>query len=89
MRKPITVRLDPAVLEAARGRAQSDNRTLAEYIESLVRKDLRIDEHAAELEVVAPADIRDSTAVPLPGETDEDRKRRDAVFAAVLDAGGY
>lgn len=41
------------------------------------------------LEVIAPADIRNSVAVPLPDETEEERKRRDDVFFAVLDAGGF
>lgn len=41
------------------------------------------------LEVIAPADIRDSVAVPLPDETEDERKHRDDVFFAILDAGGY
>jgi len=41
------------------------------------------------LEVIAPADIRKSHAVPLSDETEEERKRRDDVFFAVLDASGY
>ena len=44
---------------------------------------------APTLDVIAPANIRDSTAVPLPGETAERRKRREQVFRAVIKAGGY
>lgn len=41
------------------------------------------------LEVIAPDDIRKSIAVPIPGETAEEHKRREDVFKAVIDAGGY
>lgn len=40
------------------------------------------------LSVIAPPDIRKAVAIPLPGETAEERKRRDEVFFAVLDAEG-
>lgn len=89
MRQPVTVRLDPAVLDAARGRAKSDNRTLTNYIETLMRRDLQMGGAEPVIEVIASADIRTSTAVPVPDETEEERKRRDEVFFAVLDAGGY
>lgn len=41
------------------------------------------------LEVVAPADIRKSVAVPVDGETEEEMKRREEVFQAVLGATKY
>lgn len=40
------------------------------------------------LQVIAPPGIRGSVAVPLPGETEAERRRRDEVFHAVLDAAG-
>lgn len=89
MRQSVTMRFAPDVLEAAKNKARDDNRTLTNYIETLVRRDLALSPGEPALEVVAPAGIRDSVAVPLPGETDEDRKRRDAVFFAVLDASGH
>jgi hypothetical protein len=88
MRQPVTVRLDPAVLKAARDKAGSDNRTLTNYIETLMRNDLRIETAEPTLEIVAPEDIRNSVAVPMPGETEAERKRRDEVFHAILDANG-
>jgi hypothetical protein len=87
MRQSITMRLDPTVLNEARNRAVRDNRTLTNYVETLMRRDLQMSEPAITL--VAPADIRNSVAVPQPGETEEERKRRDDVFFAVLEAGGY
>jgi hypothetical protein len=89
MRQSVTMRLDPAVLSAARGKAIGDNRTLTNYIETLMRRDLQLSTAEPTLEVIAPDDIRNSIAVPLPDETEEQRKRRDDVFFAVLDAGGY
>jgi hypothetical protein len=83
------MRFDPDVLRAARGKAVDANRSLTNYIETLVRRDLQMGVVEPTLEVIAPADIRNSTAVPVPGETEEERKRRDDVFFAVLDAGGY
>jgi hypothetical protein len=89
MRQSITMRFDPEVLKAARRKAVTDNRSLTNYIETLVRRDLQTGGPEAILEVIAPADIRNSVAVPVPGETKAERKRRDAVFRAVLDASGH
>jgi hypothetical protein len=86
MRQSVTMRFAPDVLKAARSKAIQDNRTLTNYIETLVRRDLRMEAGEPILEVIAPADIRNSVAVPVPGETDEERKRRDDVFFAVLGA---
>lgn len=89
MRQSVTMRLDPDVLSAARGKAIGDNRTLTNYIETLMRRDLQLDAAEPALEVIAPDNIRNSIAVPLPDETEEQRKRRDDVFFAVIDASGY
>jgi hypothetical protein len=89
MRQPVTVRLDPAVLDAARDKAGSDNRTLTNYIETLMRKDLRMGTSEPAPDVVAPEDIRNSVAVPMPGETEAERQRRDDVFFAILDVGEH
>jgi hypothetical protein len=66
-----------------------DNRTLANHIETLMRRDLQLGATEPSLEVIAPADIRNAVAVPLPDETEEERRRRDDVFFAFLDASGY
>lgn len=89
MRQSVTMRFDPDVLKAARRKATRDNRSLTNYIETLVRRDLGKGGAGATLSVIAPADIRASVPVPMPGETDEERKRREEVFRAVVDAGGY
>ena len=89
MRQSITMRFDQSVLKAARGKASKDNRTLTNYVETLVRRDLKINSNESELEVIAPPDIRKSTAVPIPGETAAEHKHREDVFNAVIDAGGY
>ncbi|HLI10562.1 MAG TPA: hypothetical protein VKY65_03090 [Alphaproteobacteria bacterium] len=39
--------------------------------------------------MLAPKDTRHSSAVPLLGEAEEERKSRDEVLLAVLEAGGY
>jgi predicted nucleotidyltransferase len=40
MRRVVSVRLDPATIESARSRARQQNRTLSNYIEGLLQKDL-------------------------------------------------
>jgi hypothetical protein len=53
---------------------------------SLQPSTTRLPENEPTLEVIAPADIRNSVMVPVAGETEEERKRRDDVFFAVIDA---
>lgn len=89
LRHPVTVRLDPEVLTAAKQRAAGDNRTLTNYIETLLRRDLRLIPGAAPLRVVAPDDIRGYEPAPLPGETSKRRAFRRRLFTAILDKGGY
>ncbi len=83
------MRLDPEILEAAKIKAVRDNRSLTNYVETLMRRDLQMQPAQPVLEVIAPADIRESVAVPIDDETEADRTRRDALFQAILDAGGY
>jgi hypothetical protein len=86
MRETLTLRLNPEVIKAARRKAQADNRTLTNYIETLMIRDLQ---GGSPLQVIAPSDIREYEAVPLPGETKAERKRRDALFHAILDQSGH
>jgi hypothetical protein len=86
MRETLTLRLNPDVVKAAKRKAQADNRTLTNYIETLMIRDLQ---SGSSLEVIAPPDIRDYKAVPLPGETKAERKFRDALFHAILDKSGH
>jgi hypothetical protein len=43
---PITLRVDPALLAAARGQAQAENRTLTNYIETVLKE--RLDQDGGE-----------------------------------------
>lgn len=86
MRETLTLRLNPDVVKAAKRKAQADNRTLTNYIETLMIRDLKGERS---LEVIAPEDIREYESVPLPGETKAERKRRDALFHAILDQSGH
>ena len=40
IRQLMTIRIDPDVLDAARDRATDENRTLTNYIETVLRRDL-------------------------------------------------
>src|SRR5437667_7997065 len=71
MRKPMTIRIDTDVLEAAKTRARRENRTVTNYIETVLRRDLRMNETSEDVEVYAPADVRQYRVVPDPGETKE------------------
>ena len=86
MRETLTLRLNPDVIKAAKRKAQADNRTLTNYIETLMIRDIQ---GGSSLQVIAPPDIREYEAVPLPGETKAGRKFRDALFHAILDQSGH
>lgn len=89
MRQRITIRLDPDMLKAARAKAAADNLTLTDYIETVIRRDLLMGAAEPSLEVVGLANLRISIAVPVPGETPDERRRRDDVFFAILDVAGH
>jgi hypothetical protein len=85
MRKSMTIRLALDVLEVAKVRAKSENRTLTNYIETLIRKDIAgsgttaaLDDRAdAPLSVfVAEPLARRLTTDPRDGDTPEDVARR-------------
>lgn len=80
----ITVRLNSAMLRAARRRAAEDCLSLESYVEMLILRDLNM---APRLEVIAPEDIDEYKPVPLPGETRAERQFRDALFHAILKSG--
>ena len=56
MRETLTLRLNPDVVKAAKRKAQADNRTLTNYIETLMIRDLQ---GGSSLQVIAPPDIRE------------------------------
>jgi hypothetical protein len=88
MRQSVTMRLDPDVLKAARDKAAEDNRTLTNYVETLLRRDLQATSSEVALNVIAPADVRDFRSASVPGEPEEKRQRRADIVSAVLDASG-
>jgi len=48
MRKVVSIRLDEATVSAARSKAQGQNRTLSNYIERLLQKDIQREDNAME-----------------------------------------
>ncbi len=89
MRKPMTIRIDTNVLEAAKTRAQQENRTVTNYIETVLRRDLMMADTSEEVEVYAPADVRQYRMVPKPGETKEQTELAERAFKKILDRTGY
>ena len=89
MRKPMTIRLDPGVLEQARKHAAAENRTLTNYIETLLRRDLRLVDRAPAIDVIAPTGLRGYEPVPVAGESKRRREFRKRLFTALLDEGGH
>jgi hypothetical protein len=84
MRESMTIRLDPGVVAAAKRRAQRENRTLTNYIETVLRRDLRLTEDDRTLSVIAPADIRDYAPVKVGGESERRRRFRRELHRALL-----
>ncbi|WP_207460438.1 hypothetical protein [Azospirillum sp. SYSU D00513] len=91
MKQDISFRLDEEILEAARAKAERENRTLTNYVEALVRRDLGLpqDEEANDGFVLwAPDDVRDYTLVRDEDETDESYQERKGLIEAILASGG-
>ena len=88
MRQSMTIRLDPTVLKAARNRARRQNRTLTNYIETVLRQDLDLDSSDDHLEVVAPPGLREYEPIPIAGESRKRREFRRRLISALLDESG-
>lgn len=93
MRKTMALRVDPVVLREARKRAKAENSTLAEYVETVLRRELARKQGKARKPVIelrgpVPADIRKAKPVPLKGETKRRRAARAELFQSILDLGG-
>jgi len=93
MRKPMPLRVDPVLLREVRKRAKAQKRTLSEYVETLLRRDLahkprKGRKPAIELRGPIPADIRNWESVRVPGEPVRKRKAREKLVHAILDLGG-
>ncbi len=89
MRESVTMRLDPKILKKARQKAVRDNRSLPNYIETLMRRDLGISEEPFQIEVIAPPDIRQYEPIREDWETDEEFEAHKRLMNAILTAGGY
>ena len=71
MRQSITMRLDPSILSAAKVRAKANNRTLTNYVETLLMRDLVNHDDEGKITVFAPEGIPDEYEVVRdPGESD-------------------
>jgi len=82
------MRFDPSILEAAKAKAKDDHRSLTNYVELLMKKDLK-GESETELTVFAPNDIRNAVPLRFEDEDDEHVARREAIHTAILDASGH
>jgi len=93
MRKSMPLKVDPVLLREARKRAKAENRTLDEYVETVLRRDLARKPRKAKMPMIElrgpiPQDIRKWKSVPIPGETKRQRKEREKLVHTILDLGG-
>jgi hypothetical protein len=87
------LRVDPVLLREVRKRAKAEKRTLSEYVETVLRRDLarkprKTKKAMIELRGPIPADIRDWTSDRIPAEPARKRKAREKLVHAILDLGG-
>lgn len=72
MRQSITMRLDPTILSAAKVRAKASNRTLTNYVETLLMNDL-IDRNTVAKDVHEGLSTSNETFESPTGEADFER----------------
>lgn len=89
MRRQLKIQIEEDVLESASIRAQQEHKSVADYIETLLRRDLQMPNTSDEVEIFAPDDIRDYHAIPNPGETKEQADLFDRALRAILDRTGH
>ncbi|PTM49906.1 hypothetical protein [Phreatobacter oligotrophus] len=66
MRQSVTMRLDPGILSAARARAKATNRTLTNYVETLIMRDLAGHEENGKITIAAPEGTRGGSEASTP-----------------------
>ena len=89
MRQSITMRLDPAILSAAKMRAKANNRTLTNYVETLLMRDLVDFDENTKVTVFAPEGLPDvNDLVRDPGESDASYAERKEAIGAIIQAAG-
>ncbi|MBS0639492.1 MAG: hypothetical protein JSS43_06445 [Proteobacteria bacterium] len=92
----LTVRLDPARVQQLQSAAAAQNRSLTNYVETVLLRDLSAQDEAARVITMrvapdAPAEIDRNTIIRAPDESDEAyAKRQDLMMAlwAIPDTGG-
>lgn len=89
MRRSVTVQIEEAVLDGASARAEQQHRSLTEYIEALLLRDLEQPSDSGDVEIFAPKDVRDYRAVPKDGETQEQVDIADRALQRILDRTGH
>jgi hypothetical protein len=97
MPKSLPLRVDPVLLREARKRAKAEKRTLAEYVETALRAQLKRAQRKPRksrkpvIELrgpIPPGKLRKSKPAPIPGETKRQREKRDRLFHTLLDLSG-
>ena len=89
MRRSLTVQIEETVLDGAAARAEQQHRSLTEYIEALLRRDLEYPTDNGDVEIFAPKDVRDYRAIPKDGETREQTEVADRALQRILDRTGH
>lgn len=88
MKTPISMRIEADLLEAARGAAASEHRSLANLIEVALAERIGFSLEDRRMEVLVPegaAKLRGAKIVPAAGQTADDVARAQASFDRLLD----
>lgn len=93
MAKSLPLRVYPALLRELRKRAKSQNGTVSDYAETVLRRDLARKPRAQvkpmiELRGAVPAKAGDWTSERVRGEPERKRKAREKLVRRFLDLGG-
>lgn len=93
MRRPMALRVDPVLLREVRKRAKAEKRTLNDYVETVLRRDLarkprKTKKPMIELRGPIPENVRDWKSARISGEPARKRKVREKLVQAILDLGG-
>lgn len=87
MRQSITMRLDPSILSAAKVRAKANNRTLTNYVETLLMRDLVDHDDNVKITIFAPEGLPDQDdLVRDAGESDASYAERKEAIGAIIQA---
>ena len=89
MRQAATFHLDPEVLQAATAATERENRSLTNFVETMLGRELDALNEQDHKSVMAPDDVRDYELVREQGESDEHYEARRELVRAILDMNGY